>query len=235
MQTNAPAGSEFVDQFNRAVAFNQINIDQASTPDYRLLRPTPATTAGNLGANTAGGKETLASVQPNGGNTEGVFNTAFGWYALNSNTIGIRNTAFGSNASQNNNIGDDNIAVGVSALLSNTNGNGNIAIGREALKNCDSPDANICIGTKAGETIGAGGSNIVIGHEANVDDSGRQRCVVLGRSAVSPAVDGSLAIGGTGGNVMGNLNVATAGGTATGEYLNIYINGVQRKIALLLP
>ena len=81
----------------------------------------------------------------------------------------------------------------------------------------------------------SGGSNIIIGHEANVDDSGRQRCIVLGRSAVSPASDGSLAIGGTGGNVMANLNVATAGAAAAGEYLNIYINGVQRKIALLLP
>jgi hypothetical protein len=34
---------------------------------------------------------------------------------------------------------------------------------------------------------------------------------------------------------MGNLNVAAAGAVAVGEYLNIYLNGVQRKIALLLP
>jgi hypothetical protein len=34
MQTNAPAGSEWVDQFNRAVAFQQINIDQAGLPAH---------------------------------------------------------------------------------------------------------------------------------------------------------------------------------------------------------
>jgi hypothetical protein len=124
--------------------------------------------------------------------------------------------------------------MGHEALYSNTNGNGNIGIGRDALKNANGPDANICIGTQAGDTIQAGGSNIIIGHEADVDDAGRQRCIVLGRSATSPAIDGSLVIGGTAGNAMANLNVASAG-AAAGEYLNIYINGVQRKIALLLP
>jgi hypothetical protein len=34
MQTNAPAGSEWVDQFNRAVTYGQINIDQAGLPAH---------------------------------------------------------------------------------------------------------------------------------------------------------------------------------------------------------
>lgn len=34
MQTNAPAGGEWVDQFNRAVAYGQINIDQAGLPAH---------------------------------------------------------------------------------------------------------------------------------------------------------------------------------------------------------
>jgi hypothetical protein len=34
MQTNAPATGEWVDQFNRAVTFQQINIDQAALPAH---------------------------------------------------------------------------------------------------------------------------------------------------------------------------------------------------------
>jgi hypothetical protein len=186
----------------------------ASVNDYRLLRPYPATqdTALGLNTNTAGGRSALIGV-----------------------TTGISNTAFGSQALRDCNTGASNTAIGADALLSNQNGNANIAVGKEALKNINAPDANIGIGNKAGETLVTGGSNIIIGHEANVDDSGRQRCIVLGRSAISPALDGSLVIGATGGNAMTNLNVATAGGIASGEFLNIYINGVQRKIQLLLP
>lgn len=40
MQTNAPAGSEWVDQFNRAVAFQQINIDQAGLPAHASTHAT---------------------------------------------------------------------------------------------------------------------------------------------------------------------------------------------------
>lgn len=173
----------------------------------------------------------VTHIRPSGTNNVFVSSTA-----LASTSIGSQNNiAVGVNALTANVGGDDNVAMGHEALYSNTNGNGNIGIGRDALKNANGPDANICIGTQAGDTIQAGGSNIIIGHEADVDNAGRQRCIVLGRSATSPAIDGSLAIGGTAGNAMANLNVATAGAAAAGEYLNIYINGVQRKIALLLP
>ena len=101
----------------------------------------------------------------------------------------------------------------------------------EALKNVNGPDANIGIGTQAGDTIGPGGSNIIIGHEADVDDSNRQRCIVLGRSAVSPAVDGSLAIGGDGGNIMNGLTTATAGAGAT-SYMRIWLNGFEYRILI---
>jgi len=176
------------------------------------------------------GDSLVTHIRPSG--TNNVFVSSG---ALASTSIGSQNNiAVGVNALTANAVGDDNVAMGHEALYSNTNGNGNIGIGRDALKNANGPDANICIGTQAGDTIQAGGSNIIIGHEADVDNGGRQRCIVLGRSAVSPAIDGSLAIGGTAGNVMANLT-GTSAGAAAGDYLNIYINGVQRKIALLLP
>lgn len=207
--------------------FTVADVVAGNAPDYRLLRPAPATDVanGNIGA----GDSALSSV------TSGINNSAVGNSALRDNDTGSNNTATGANALQGNTAGANNIAIGANAILSNQNGNDNIAVGKDALKNVNAPDANIGIGSKAGETLVSGGSNIIIGHEANVDDAGRQRCIVLGRSAVSPAVDGSLSIGGTGGNAMTNLNVATSGGTASGEFLNIYINGVQRKIQLLLP
>jgi len=58
--------------------------------------------------------------------------------------------------------------------------------------------------------------------------------VVLGRSATSPAIDGTLSIGGTAGNVMSNLTSGAAG-AATGQYLQVWLNGTQYKIALLNP
>jgi hypothetical protein len=226
MQTNAPAGGEFVDQFNRAVTFGQINIDQAPVVDSRLLRPAPATNVanGNIGA----GDSALSSV------TSGINNSAVGNRALRDNNTGSNNTATGANALQGNTTGANNIAIGANAILSNQNGNDNIAVGREALKNVNAPDANIGIGSKAGETLVTGGSNIIIGHEANVDNSGRQRCIVLGRSAVSPAFDGSLVIGATGGNAMGNL-ISTTAGSHNNQHLRIYLNGTEYKIALLNP
>jgi hypothetical protein len=92
------------------------------------------------------------------------------------------------------------------------------------------------MGNNVGATLATGTNNIIIGRAANVDNAARSLCLVFGHNATTPAVDGSLVIGGSGaGNAMANLNVATAGGAAVGEYLNIYLNGVQRKIALLLP
>jgi len=169
----------------------------------------------------------VTHIRPSGTNNVFVSSTA-----LASTSIGSQNNiAVGVNALTANAVGDDNVAMGHEALYSNINGNGNIGIGRDALKNANSPDANICIGTQAGDTIQAGGSNIIIGHEADVDDAGRQRCIVLGRSAVSPALDGSLSIGGDGANAMNGLTTGTAGAGAT-SYLRIWLNGLEYRILI---
>jgi hypothetical protein len=143
-------------------------------------------------------------------------NTAGGRSALVGVTTGISNTAFGSQA------------------LSSNNGNNQTGVGFNSLKQSNAFN-NTAVGSESGATLQGGSSNTLLGYNADVDSQGRNLCVALGVGAKSPAVDGSLSIGGTGGNAMTNLNVATAGGVAVGEFLNIYINGVQRKIQLLLP
>ena len=121
-------------------------------------------------------------------------------------------------------------------MLLATAGN-NSAFGNQAANAITTGNNNCIFGGGAGQQITTGNSNTVIGFNANVTGSARSLCVVLGRAATSPAVDGSLSVGGAvgSGNEMTNLNVATAGAAAAGEFLNIYINGIQRKIALLLP
>jgi hypothetical protein len=172
----------------------------------------------------------VTHIRPSGTNNVFVSSTALASTSIDSQN----NIAVGVNALTANDVGDDNVAMGHEALYSNTNGNGNIGIGRDALKNANSPDANICIGTQAGDTIQEGGSNIIIGHEADVDQSWRQRCIVLGRSAVSPALDGSLSIGGDGGNAMNGLTTGTAGEGAT-SYLRIWLNGLEYRILIQRP
>ena len=151
----------------------------------------------------------------------------------NNHSRGTNNIHVGETALASPSLtGSGNIAIGENTLNKNNNGNNNIAVGRGALENCDSPDANIGVGTQAGKTIGNGGSNIIIGHEADVDESWRQRCIVLGRSAVSPAIDGSLAIGGTSGNAMSGLTTTTAPTGATGTFLRIWLNGSEFRIPI---
>jgi hypothetical protein len=54
MQTNAPAGGEWVDQYNRAIAFGQINVDQlANLPAHASTHATggsDAITPASIGA-----------------------------------------------------------------------------------------------------------------------------------------------------------------------------------------
>lgn len=112
MQTNAPASNDFVDQFNRAVAFNQIAIGQALFPDYRMLRPTPATSVAQR-------------------------NVAAGGNALLLLITGTDNVAVGNTALVKNSTGNNNVAVGSAALGENTTGTGNVAVGENALNYTD--------------------------------------------------------------------------------------------------
>ena len=165
-------------------------------------------------------------------NTSGFENAAFGNEALKTGTNGYYNSAFGT-GSLFSNSGNSNSAVGYQSLYGNT-GSANSALGRSALSGAGAGVHNSAIGFEAGKTIQGGQFNTMLGSATDVDSGARNYCVCIGRKATSPAVDGSLAIGGTGGDAMGNLVNASAG-VPTGTFLNIYLNGSRYKIALLNP
>jgi hypothetical protein len=175
--------------------------------------------------NVAVGTESLQA------NTSGAYNTAVGYASLRANITGFSNTASGVNALLLNTFGANNTANGLNALLSNTTGNNNTASGVNALQENINGANNTAVGAGSGDTIISGTNNTIIGFFADVDSGERNNCVVLGNSTISPAVDGSLAIGATGGNAMGNL-VTTSGGTSANQDLIIYLNGTKYRIAL---
>jgi len=155
-------------------------------------------------------------LEPNQATSDSNENVGAGKDASAALTTGIQNSAYGSKALKSATTGIRNVAVGWSAGFL-TNGSDNVVVG-----------ANSLVGA------GTGSFNTILGASVSANATQSYQ-VMLGYAANSPAPSGSLSIGGTGSNAMVNLNVATAGGAAVGEYLNIYINGVQRKIALLLP
>jgi hypothetical protein len=162
-------------------------------------------------------------------NSSGAYNTAVGYSSLQANTVGGSCVAVGSGALNGNTSGSDNTAVGVNALFFN-NGNNQVAVGNTSLLNSNAYN-NTAIGSNSGLTLQGGSSNTLAGYQSDVDSQGRNLCIVLGVGAKSPAVDGSLSIGGTGGNTMGNL-VTTSGGTSANQDLIIYLNGTRYLIAL---
>jgi hypothetical protein len=165
-------------------------------------------------------------------NTSGGNNTAVGTDALLSNTTGAENTANGAYALTRNTTGDGNLAIGYGALFSNTTGDYNTALGAGlSLWQNTTGANNTAIGAGAGTLLVSGDGNTLVGSGSNVDSSGRSLCIALGTQTFSPAVDGSLAIGGAGAWAMGNL-VTTSGGTSASQDLIIYLNGTRYLIAL---
>jgi hypothetical protein len=228
---------------SNGTAFGQSALSKNSTGDANtavgsgsLLENTTGSNNTALGAgalylSTTGGNSTAVGVNALRNNTTGSNNSAFGSSALEANTTGQNNTAFGVNALKSNAEGVNNVAIGISALHSNTTGYNNSSLGQGSLYNCTVGHSNSVLGLNAGLTLGSGYQNTLLGTQSDVDAQGRDMCVVIGSGAISPAVDGSLAVGGTGGNAMGNL-VTTSGGTSANQDLIIYLNGTRYRIAL---
>jgi hypothetical protein len=233
-----------------------------SANDYRLLRPFPATQETTLGlnGNTAGGRSALISNTTGTNNTafgaqslretrSGENNTACGTNSLLNNVAGSFNSAVGEdsllNTNANNNSGFgyhalranvsgvNNTAVGQSSLLACTSFN-NTAVGQGSMYQCISGNSNCAIGLNAGSNILIGSKNTLLGTQTNVDTLARNNCVVIGANTISPAFDGSLAIGGSGGNAMANLISATSTPLA-GTHLKIWLNGTEYRIKLDAP
>ena len=197
-------------------------------------------------ASLSGASNTACGSNALNANTSGSDNAAYGVNALLSNLSGNRNCAVGEDSLKNNNTdnnsalgyhalranvsGVNNTAVGQSSLLACTSFN-NTAVGQGSLYQCTSGNSNAGFGLNAGGTTTTGIRNTLLGTQADVDLGARSNCVVIGSLAVSPAVDGSLSIGGTGGNAMGNL-VTTSGGVSASQDLIIYLNGTRYRIAL---
>jgi hypothetical protein len=200
-----------------------------------------------LQANNSGTNNAAIGASALQNNSTGSSNTAIGSSALYFNTTGSNNTAIGSSALKFNNNASSNTAIGVSALLNNnagsntaiginalrdnTAGTNNTAIGATALETATG-SANTAVGNDAGSGLTTGSSNTLLGRSTAVDAGNRGYCICLGRGATTPAVNGSLAIGGTGADVMGNLVSATSGGTSANKDLIIYLNGTRYLIAL---
>jgi len=207
----------------------------SAVPDYRLLRPAPATG----GSNVAAGANALQDL------TTGTNNSAFGSAALRFNLTGSSNCAFGSGA-LNRATGTQNVGVGANCLVNSTglnnsafgyaaNGNittasNNTAIGAFALLGNTTGASNTALGEQAGIRINTGSSNTILGREANVDTAARNNCIAIGREAVAGANgDGQIAIGSAAYPVL----LSGSAGASSGQHLDLLINGTRYKIALL--
>lgn len=164
--------------------------------------------------------------------------TAVGKGVMRVATTAARNVGVGSEALISLTSGNNNTAVGYQALDGITSGAQNTAVGHSALGAATgaSKAHNTAVGFNAGNAVTTGDANTIVGSQADVDSGARTYCVVLGKGAKSPAVNGTLAIGGLAANAdnMGNLVVVGAGAPTT-NYLNIYLNGTQYKILLYNP
>jgi hypothetical protein len=185
----------------------------------------------SLRFNIIGGQNTAIGATALQYNTAS-YNTAIGWESLGTLTVtGDFNTGCGIQACKTNTSGTQNTAIGAGSLRDNTIGSNNTCAGFTSLISC-SGNRNTAIGATAGDSITTGSDNTIIGNGADVDTGARLRCLVLGAGATSPALDGSLSIGGTGGSAMDNLITASAPAGATGNYLRIWLNGVEYRIPI---
>jgi trimeric autotransporter adhesin len=180
-------------------------------------------------SNTADGDLALAGL------TTGIYNSAFGFYALLSNAdanfntgIGAgvlllntasENTAVGAGALFSNVDGSDNNAVGAFALFNNISGSFNNAHGRDALLN-STGDQNNAMGDDAMFFNTTGSFNTAIGDDAldnNVDGNSN---VAIGDEAgtgLGPSVNNCIAIGAPGAGPFAVLDNTCFIGSIFGE------------------
>lgn len=124
-------------------------------------------------------------------NTTGIYNSAFGYYALLENTTGFDNTAVGVAALRFNETGANNTALGSRSMRNNTTGNSNVAIGMQSLFNNTTGIGNVAIGHSSAINITTGSNNVAIGREAYVNDTNGGFNVAVGYRALSESVGGN--------------------------------------------
>jgi hypothetical protein len=214
----------------RTGGFSNVNVGETALSSAVLSGSNNAAVGANaLAINDTGGNNSAVGTNALANNLLGNFNTAVGVNALQF-TNASNNTAFGASSLKSNQTGVNNVAVGISSLEA-CNSYNNTGVGQGSLFSCTSGDSNAAFGLNTGLTVTTGSRNTLLGTQADVDSGARSNCVVIGSLAISPAVDGSLSIGGTGGNAMGNI-VTASGGTSANQDLIIYLNGTRYRIAL---
>ena len=145
--------------------------------------------AGNDGADGATGPQGPAGpegAQGNPGVLSDGTNTKAGTSALAINT-GVFNSAFGDFALASNDSGGGNTGIGASALRENSNGNGNTAVGSQALTNNTFGDTNVAAGQAALFTNSTGNYNVGIGAFSLYSNTQFQQNVAVGHYALFSA------------------------------------------------
>lgn len=134
--------------------------------------------AGRIDSNIATGITSFG--YGNLANTTGIYNSAFGYYALLENTTGHDNTAVGVAALRFNETGVENTALGSRALRNNRTGQGNVAVGNAAAYNITTGNNNVAIGNEAFISDSIGVFNVAVGFRALRQSIGGNENTALG-------------------------------------------------------
>lgn len=202
-----------------------------------------------LGGNTTGGQSTAVGAWALAKNISGLYNDAFGEYALFNSTASY-NAAFGTYAMDTDTTGSGNAAFGFSAMFSNTTGTENAAFGYDALDQNTTGNSNAAFGGKVmgGNTTGSNNSafgywsmasafsgtdNTAVGYESLLGDVRGSFNTALGDSALNHNVNGSYNVGvgaSAGTNISSgsnNIDISNAGTATDTGVIRIGTAGTQ--------
>jgi hypothetical protein len=127
--------------------------------------------SGNVGNNTALGKNALNS------NTTGSANTAVGTSALINNITGDYNTGIGWEAMLSGTDANNSTAIGHWSLYSTVDGVNNVAIGSQTLFYNMNGQNNTALGFAAGQNNGGSG-NVFLGYYAGQNEAGSNKLYI---------------------------------------------------------
>lgn len=214
--------------------YNNTSVNDTALASGFLTGPSNTAVGSDaLNENTDGGQNTAVGATALRYSTTADYNTAVGFASMSTNAVtGDFNTGVGIQACRDISSGTQNSAFGAGSLRDNQAGSNNTAVGFTSLVQT-SGSGNTAVGVQSGDSITSGSNNTIVGATADVDIGARSRCLLLGVGATSPALDGTLAIGGTG-TPMENLTTATAPTGAT-AYLRVWLNGQEHRILVQKP
>lgn len=162
--------------------------------------------------------------------TSGIYNAAFGNYALYYNTNGKYNTGVGFKALYYNVIGNENTAIGYYALLKNTNGVLNTATGSNAMFNNDVGFSNSAYGVSSLYTNHHGNYNTASGVSSLYSNYSGSYNTASGYNSLYTNASGSYNTAmGTGSlyyNTYGESNTAVGAWAMTTNRIGFYNTGI---------